>query len=126
MNYKIKKFDVWSADLEDHPGSTAEKLKSLANAGANLEFVMARRTPEQPGKGILYVSPLKGKKQVQAAGLSFFVRTSELTAVRIEGQNKPGLGHRLTSAISDAGINLRGLMASVLGKKFVIFLAFDS
>ena len=126
MSYKIKKFDLWSAELEDHPGSVTEKLKVLADAGANLEFVLARRTPENPGKGVLYVAPISGKKIVSAAESAYFIRTSDLTAVRIEGPNKAGLGHRVTEAVSQAGVNLRGLSASVLGGKFVFILAFDN
>lgn len=123
---KVSKLTVWSVDLEDHSGAVAEKLQVLARAGADLQFVLARRKPDDPGKGILFVSPIQGKKQIEAARGAYFSETHEITALRIEGGNKAGLGHRLVHAVSDLGINLRGLMASVIGKKFVVFLAFDS
>src|SRR5207253_10127699 len=64
---------VWAADIADQPGGLAEKLAALANGGANLEFVIARRRPEEPGKGVVFVSPVQGKKAedaASAAGLS--------------------------------------------------------
>ena len=40
---KIERTDVWAAELEDKPGALARKLNALADAGADVEFVIARR-----------------------------------------------------------------------------------
>jgi len=101
-------------------------LSILAEAGADLKFVLARRQPDKPGKGILFVSPIQGKKQEEAARTAQLSVTSELVGVRVEGANKAGLGHHLTDTLARAGINLRGLMAAVTGNKFAAFLAFDN
>ena len=45
---------------------------------------------------------------------------------RVEGMDRRGLGAKMTGAIADAGINLRGLSAAVLGSRFVDYMAFDS
>ena len=37
----------------------------------------------------------------------------------------PGLGSRITSAIADSGVNLRGVSGTVVGRKFVVYLGFD-
>jgi len=42
----------------------------------------------------------------------------------VEGENKPDLGHAITKAIADAGINVAFLSAQALGKKFVAVFGF--
>jgi len=126
MALKVSKAGVWSAVIEDRPGALAEKLAPLAEAGANLAFVLARRTPEKPGTGVVFVTPLAGAKQLRAARQAGFAKTSELACVRVEGPDKPGQGAKLTAALAEKGINLRGLAATAIGKRFVAFLALDS
>ena len=43
---QVERMDTWAASLEDKPGSLASKLDALSTAGVNLEFVIARWTPE--------------------------------------------------------------------------------
>ena len=116
---------MWAAGLEDRPASLAEKLEALHQAGANLEFIMARRAFEDPGKGVVFLAPLKGVRQTKAASGAGFHRTEALHSVRIEGADAPGLAAKVTRCIALAGLNLRGFSASVLGKKFVAYLALD-
>lgn len=78
---------------------------------------MARRTPEPPGKGILFAYPVKGAKVIRAA---------DIHSIRIEGTDKPGLGARIARALGQAGISFRGLSAIALGKKFVSHIALDT
>ncbi len=49
-----------------------------------------------------------------------------LHSVRIEGPNEAGMAARITRILSQAGINLRGLSAAVIGERFTIYLAVDS
>jgi hypothetical protein len=126
MKLKVTPVDVWAASIEDRVGGMAEKLAALTAAGCSLEFVIARRAPEQPGKGLMFVTPLKGAKQVKAAEAAGFLRTGGLHSVRIEGTDKPGLGAKMAKALSAAGINLRGLSAAAVGTKFVCYLALDT
>jgi hypothetical protein len=126
MKLTVNRADVWTATIEDQAGGAAEKLNPLAKAGADFEFVLARRTPEQPGKGILFVWPIKGAKVIRAAQEAGFAKSGNIHSVRIEGADKPGLGAKIACALADAGINFRGLSATVLGRKFVSHLALDS
>ncbi len=87
---QVERLDTWAASLKDEPGGLAEKLKALREAGANLEFVIARRTPETPDAGVLFVIPLKGAGQVRAAKQAGFAKSDSLHSVRLEGPDKPG------------------------------------
>ena len=126
MKLSITRTDVWATSIDDRPGGLANTLAPLAEAGANLEFIVARRAPEQSGKGVVFITPVKGAKQVKAAGVAGFQKTGTLHSVRIEGGDKPGMGAKITKALADSGINLRGLSAAAFGRKFVTYLALDS
>jgi len=123
---RVTRVDVWAATIKDRPGGLAGKLAALAEAGANLEFVIARRAPEKPGTGVVFVTPIKGAAQLRAAKLAGFVKSKSLHSVRVEGPDKPGLGAKLAEALAKAGINLRGLSAAALGKRFICHLAFQT
>jgi hypothetical protein len=122
----ISKVTVWHATIDDKPGGLAAKLDALARAGANLGFVIARRSPDRPGHGVVFVTPLEGGAQEGAAKASGFEVSESLHGLRIEGDDAPGLGAKLTAALAGAGINLRGLSAAAFGSKFIMHLAFDS
>ncbi len=126
MKLKVSKTDVWASSIEDRPGGLGEKLGALAQAGANLEFIIARRSPERAGSGVVFVTPVKGAKQVKAAQAAGFQKTDTLHSVRVEGPDKAGMGARITRALTEAGINLKGLSAAALGRAFVCHLALDS
>lgn len=126
MKLQVRKADAWKAELDDRPGSLAEKLAALATAKADLAFVLARRTPESPGKAVVFLSPLRGARQLQAAAGAGFAKTQELSAVRVEGPNKSGLGARMGQALAAEGINLRGLSAIVIGTRFAAYVAADT
>ena len=67
MALKSTKAEVWAVSIDDRSGGVADKLEPLAKAGANFEMVFARRTPENPDKGMLFVTPVKGAKVTRAA-----------------------------------------------------------
>lgn len=48
MDLIAERVEVWAASLEDKPGSLANILSSLREAGANLNFILARREPINP------------------------------------------------------------------------------
>lgn len=126
MKVNVTRTDVWAASLEDRPGSLAEKLSALADAGSNLEFIISRRSPDQPGKGVVFVTPVKGARQTKAAKEAGFAKSDGLHSVRIEGNDKAGVGATLTKALADAGLNLRGCSGAAFGRRFVGYLALDS
>ena len=126
MAYAIAKVDVWIGTIEDHPGALDEILATLAAAGANLEYVLARRTPEHPGKGIVFLAPIKGPVLIKTAKKLGFNKATKIFLLHIVGPDKAGLGHRVTQPLADAGLSLRGFNATALGRQCVMNLAFDS
>ena len=126
MALKVSRKDTWVASIEDRPGGLAGKLEVLAKAGAQLEFLIARRTPEKPGTGVVFLTPVRGAKQLGAAKNAGVRKSEHLHSVRVEGRDEPGLGTKLTQALAAKGINLRGLSAAVVGKRFVAYLALDT
>ena len=126
MTLKVNKTELWSATIDDRAGGAADKLEPLSKAGANFEFVFTRRTPEQPGMGVMFVTPVKGKKVVQAAQAAGFGKAMNLHSVRIEGTDKPGVTATVMRSLASAGISFRALSAVAIGRKFVSFVALDS
>ena len=126
MAYTIQKVDVWAGEIADRPGGLGVTVEALSNAGANLEFLVSRRAPDRPGTGVVFLTPVKGAKQKNAAQSAGLTTSDSLHSVRVEGPDKPGLGTKLTRALSDAGINLRGVSAAALGRRMVTYLAFDN
>lgn len=124
MKLNLSQVDVWAAEIEDKPGALANKLQALAAGGANLEFVISRRA-EKEGMGVVFVSPIKGAKVIRAAKAAWFDKTASLHCLRIQGPDKPGAGAQITTALAQAGINLRGLSAAAVGKQFIMYIAFD-
>jgi len=126
MGFDVRRDEVWAATINDQPGGLSEKLALLAEAGADLEFVIARRKPDNPGKGVVFVTPLSGYAQATAAERAGFSIVQHFHSVRVEGDNESGAGAEITQKLADAGVNLRGLSAGVIGPRFVLHLALDS
>jgi hypothetical protein len=122
---KAAKVEVWAATIQDRAGGAADRLERLAEAGASLEMVLARRT-EEAGRGVMFVTPVKGAKATKAAQQTGFGKPPTIHSVRIEGRDRPGLGARIARALGDAGISFRGLSAAAVGRNFVSYLACDS
>src|SRR5688572_31297292 len=118
MALKATKAEVWAATIEDRAGGAADKLEALAQGGASLEMLLARRT-EQPGQGVMFVTPIKGKKAVEAARSAGMGQPQSIHSVRIEGGDKPGLGAKIARTLGNAGINFRGMSAIAIGAKVV-------
>lgn len=126
MGMKAEKTDVWAASMEDEIGGLSNMLGGLSDAGVNLDFVIARRSPDQPGRGVLFVTPLEGDDQIAAAKELGFNITRTVSSVRIEGDDKPGAGAEISKKLADAGLNLRGFSAAVLGGRYIVYIGLDS
>src|SRR5258706_2070145 len=126
MAIKASRSDIWSATIDDRAGGAADKLEALAKAGANLEMVFARRSPDEPGTGILFAGPIKGAKAMRAAQEAGFRKPENIHGVRIDGGDKAGLGAKIARTLGDAGVSFRGMSAIAVGTKFVSYIACDS
>ena len=126
MAIKVTRAQIWVVSIEDQPGGLAEKLSVLSKAGADLEFVFSRRAPDQAGTGVVFVTPLKGAKQVAAAKAAGFDMVASVHSVRVEAPDRSGLCAGVAEKVGAAGLNMRGFSAAALGRKAVMYLAFDN
>lgn len=124
MTYTISKVGVWVGTIPDRPWGLAEKLSPLAQAGTNLEFVISRR--DTPGAALLFVAPLRSAAQTRAAQKAGLRKAVRMHSLRIVGPDRPGLGAKMTNAVAQAGINIRGLSAAAMDRKCLVYFAFDS
>ena len=126
MTLKVQRVDTWAAPIEDKPGGLAAILNALTGAGVNLEFVIARRAPEKPGTGVVFVTPIQGTRQSRVAREVGFQKSESMHTVRVEGPHRPGHGLNIATALAAQGLNLRGFTAAAIGTKFVAHLSVDS
>jgi hypothetical protein len=126
MDLIVERVNVWAASIRDKVGGLAHLLAGLRDAGADLDFVIARRAAEKPGEGVVFVTPLRGDREIAAAARLGFNVTSSVNAVRIEGDNKPGVAAEVTEKLAAAGINLKGFSAAVIGPRFIFYIGLDS
>jgi prephenate dehydratase len=123
---RASKVTVWAATCEDRPGGMMRQLEGLARGGANLQFILSRRLETEPGKGVIFVSPITGDRQVLAAQALGFRPTKDLIAVRVEAVDEPGLAYLFASVLAREGLNLRGVSGMVVREQFVAYLALDT
>ncbi|CAN7754587.1 amino acid-binding protein [Caballeronia sp. LjRoot29] len=126
MELNVERIDVWAATIDDKAGGLAQVLSALRDAAVDVQFVVARRTPETPGKGVVFIAPLQGEREIRAATQAGFSITSSLHSVRVMGLDRLGIIAQLAQMLADEGINLRGVSAAVLGTQFIAYLAIDS
>jgi prephenate dehydratase len=126
MAFGMHKVQVWSGDLPDRPGAAAAKLELLARSGADLEFVFTRPKPGEPGTTVMFLAPIDGPEQTQAARAAGLAPARDIAMLCVEGDNRAGIGYELMSRLAVAGINLRGLSVSTLHRQFAAYLAFDN
>ncbi|HKM81097.1 MAG TPA: hypothetical protein VJY15_09070 [Candidatus Acidoferrum sp.] len=125
MAVKVKRITLWRKDLENKAGTLAGTLEPLAKAGADLQIVMGYRYPGENAKAVVELHPIGSKKATQAAqgaGLA----ASTIPVLYVEGDNRPGLGHSITQAIAEAGVNLDFLVAQVIGRKYAAVIGFEN
>lgn len=125
MAFQIAKEDVWAGEIEDRPGGLASKLEAVMRSGANLDFAIARRQPDKPGTSVVFLAPLRGADQVEAALGAGLQKATGLHTLRIQGPDRPGLGARITRTLADAGINVRGLSGASIDNRCLFYLAFE-
>ena len=126
MSFNVHKVQVWCGEVSDRPGAAAAKLEVLARAGADLEFVLTRPQKSNPDASILFLAPITGPEQIEAARAAGLGPALDIAMLCVEGDNRAGLGYELMSALAVANVNLRGLSISAVGRRFAAYLAFDN
>lgn len=126
MEFTIKKFPIWSAEIDDVEGATTGLYKVLADAGADIEFSLCRPVNEKSNKAILFLAPIKGKSQEEAARKADIRPRTDVIGVQIQGPSRVGGNFRLTAAIAHANVTMRALVTTVDGSRFTTVFAFKS
>jgi hypothetical protein len=125
MPVSVKKITLWRAEIDNLPGTLAATLAPLAAAGADLQVVMGYRIPGRESKAVVEVYPVTGKK-VTAAAQSAGLGGVAFPALLVQGDNEPGLGHKLSQAIAGAGINLSFFVAQVIEGRYSAVIGLDN
>ncbi len=125
MKYSVEKVDFWSGEIRDEVGGLAAGLRPLVEAGSNFVFVIARRQPDKPGSGHVFLGGISGAKQSKAAKAAGFER-ADMPGLRIQAPDKAGTVEAIVAQMAAAGINLRGVSALSAGSRCSVILAFDT
>lgn len=122
----VTMMEVWSTVVEDRPGSLRDKLEGLALAGADLDYIVSRRLHEQPGKSVVFVTPLTTDRQICAAEKLGFKKATSFQTVSVRGPDEPGIANRVAAAVAGEKINVHGVSAARAGNECAMFLSFDN
>lgn len=125
MTYNISRVEIWSGEVRDRRGALADMLKTVLDAGASLDFIIARPSPVKPATGILYLAPLAGDEQTNAAEQTGLHPSSHIEALRIEGPDRQGLAEQITRTIAAAELNVSGFTGGRMGERCVIYIRFE-
>jgi hypothetical protein len=124
MAITVKKAVLWRNEIDNHPGTLASALEPLAQAGADLQVVMAYRYPGAD-KGTVELHPVSGRKPIAAAQTAGLARSS-IPVLLVEGDNRPGMGYALAKALGDAGINMSFVMAQTVSRRYAAVFGFEN
>jgi hypothetical protein len=125
MPVRVRKAVLWRCEVDNTPGVLAEVLEPLAEAGADLQVVMAYRYPGNETRAAIEVFPITTRK-AQAAARAAGLTASAIPTLLVEGDNRPGLGYAITRAIADAGINMGFVVTQVIGRRYSCVLGFEN
>jgi hypothetical protein len=125
MAVTVKRITLWRGEVPNRAGALAEVLGPLSAAGANLGVAMGYRIPGQADRAVIEIAPVTGKK-VAAAAAQAGLAASAIPTLLAVGDDKPGLGHAMSQAIADAGINMSFLVAQAIGRKFTAIIGFEN
>jgi len=123
MAITVKSVSLWRKEAENKTGLLAQALEPLANAGADLGVVMGYRLPGNEAKAAIEVYPVSGRKMITAATAAGLVDAA-IPTILVEGDNKPGVAHRVAQTIADAGIDLSFFVAQAIGRRYSAVIGF--
>src|SRR6516225_1748229 len=107
MPLQIRRVQAWCGEIPDRPGAAAGKLAYLNEAGAELEFLFTRPNATSPETSVLFVAPINGPEQVEAARKAGLGPALDVAMLVVEGDVRPGISYDIMSRLAIAGINLR-------------------
>lgn len=123
MPVTVMSISLWRKEAENKTGLLAQTLEPLAKAGADLGVVMGYRLPGNEARAAIEVYPVSGKK-VTAAAAGTGLAASSIPTLLIEGDNRPGLAHKIAQTIADAGADLSFFVAQAIGRRYSAVIGF--
>jgi hypothetical protein len=126
MAVTIKKAILWRKELENRPGTLAEALKPLADAGVNLQVVMGYAFPGEHEHAAVEVYPINGGKAEQVASEAGLQASLRIACLIVTGDDSPGLGHAIADKLANNGINISFVMVQVTGRQYHGVFGFET
>jgi hypothetical protein len=121
----VQKVQLWAAHGSDRSGLLADALEPLAAAGADLRSVMTYCHAGESGRATVEVYPVSGRR-AQAAARAAGLAPSATPCLFVAGDDRPGLGARLSRAVASVGVSMSVLVAQSTGKRFSAMLGFKN
>lgn len=125
MPVTVKQITLWRGEVANRPGALAGVLGPLAQSGADLKVVMAYRIPGDESRAAIEIYPVTGRKASRAADEAS-LEDSNIPALLVGGEDRPGLGYAIARSIAGAGINMIFLMAQVVGRRYSAIIGFET
>jgi hypothetical protein len=123
MAVTVKSILLWRKEAENKTGLLAQTLEPLASAGADLGVVMGYRLPGNEAKAAIEIYPVSGRKTM-AAATGAGLADAAIPTILVEGDNKPGLAHKIAQTIADAGVDLSFFVAQAIGRRYSAVIGF--
>jgi hypothetical protein len=125
MPITVKSISLWRKEADNTIGLLAQTLEPLAKAGADLGVVMGYRFPGSEGKAAIEIYPVSGKKLTTAAA-GTGLAASGIPTLLVEGDNKPGLAHRIAQTLADSGADMSFFVAQAMGRRYSAVIGFEN
>lgn len=84
---------------------------------------MGYRLPGNETKAAIEIYPIAGKK-VKAAATESALAASGIPTLLVEGDNKPGMAHKIAQAIAEVGVDLNFFVAQAIGRRYSAIIGF--
>jgi hypothetical protein len=126
MAVTVKKAILWRKELANRPGTLAEALKPLAEAGVSLQIVMGYAFPGEHEHAAVEVYPVGSAKAEQAAGQAGLEPSPSIACLLVQGDDKAGLGHAIAEKLAENGINISFVMVQVVARKYHGIFGFEN
>lgn len=117
---------LWRGEVDNEPGTFANALEPFAKESTNLQIVVGYSSSKPGGKGTVEIYPVEDAKSKKAAAVSGLSIASESSCLIVEGNDQPGIIHKIAQAIAQKKINLNFAMCQSVDKKFQAFFGFHS
>jgi predicted amino acid-binding ACT domain protein len=125
MALTVKKALLWRKELDNCPGALAKTLQPLVEVGNNLSIVMGYVYPHNAKKAAVEVYPVLGKAAKVAKQIGLKPAT-KIACLSVEGDDKLGLGEKISQALATNNINISFLVVQTTGKKWLGVFGFEN